>query len=115
VTRASPILLLFMMAQKIDVIAADSGRSGGSGKKALWQLSDESEVSPASADEDDAGEEDDDDDDDDDSSADSCGGVGSAVTRKPRPAKSVALSANDAERRQQRQVTVQRVLKYRKQ
>jgi hypothetical protein len=87
--------------QKIDIVTADVSKGSRAGKKELWQLSDESEASAASAD-DDAGV---DEDEDDDSSADS-DGVGGAHARKPRPAKLVAVSANDAERRQQRQVTL---------
>jgi hypothetical protein len=92
-------LVVDTLRQKIDVLAADVGRGGRPGKKELWQLSDESEVSAASAD-DDAGE---DEDQDDDGSTDS--DSGGAVVRKPRPAKLIAVSSNDAERRQQRQVT----------
>ena len=88
------------MVQKIDVITADVSRGVRTGKKELWQLSDESEASAVSAD-DDAGE---DEDDDDDASVDS-DEVGGVRTRKPRPAKLIAVSSNDAERRQQRQVT----------
>lgn len=93
---------LTILKQKIDVIAVDTGKAGPARKKALWQLSDESEASLASADDDDANE---DEDEDDDASVDSDGGGGGLAARKPRPAKLVAVTSNDAERRQQRQVT----------
>ncbi len=93
---------LNILKQKIDVIALDTGKAGTARKKALWQLSDESEASVASAEDDDANE---DEDEDDDASVDSDGGGGGLAARKPRPAKLVAVTSNDAERRQQRQVT----------
>ncbi len=95
-------LFIITLGQKIDVITADVSRGGKVGKKELWQLSDESEASVASADDDVVEDED----DDDDASVDSDGVVGAQV-RKPRPAKLIAVSSNDAERRQQRQVKCQ--------
>ncbi len=92
---------LMLLSQKIDVIAADVKGGAIKGKKELWQLSDESEASLPSADDEEAGH---DEDVSDDGSVDSDGGGGSLAARKPRPAKLMAVSSSDADRRQQRQV-----------
>ena len=92
---------LIMPRQKIDVIASDVKGGVGKGKKELWQLSDESEASQPSADDEEAGH---DEDVSEDGSVDSDGGGGASAARKPRPAKLIAVSSNDADRRQQRQV-----------
>ncbi len=92
---------LMVLRQKIDVIASDVKGGAGKGKKELWQLSDESEASQPSADDEEAGN---DEDVSEDGSVDSDGGGGALAARKPRPAKLIAVSSNDADRRQQRQV-----------
>ena len=90
-----------VLRQKIDVIASDVKGGAGKGKKELWQLSDESEASQPSAEDEEAGH---DEDESEDGSVDSDGGGGALAARKPRPAKLIAVSSNDADRRQQRQV-----------